>query len=284
MQFLTIESTSTNLDSELKRLTMEASVMSNVIDTFRSILPSLSSKLSSIASNLQPSDDHTKSVEELVRFADKHKEVIREVGIVKHSDTLIPVPEGFDDKAKMCSYLDDLIKAAPSIAQGIQEILSEYQIVLSTFISNKDAKTSLRDHSTFYKRIQKQRVDVSAPLISYFDKGIDRSRLPFGSVYDQSMEVCTAVEKASQLNKLRSKQDLKLVKNQVAECSNILDMIVQRSHSQDITEISGAAAMDLSDGAMEVANWVELVSIFHFRMEQAIQSVKMQVEFIAKLK
>lgn len=283
MHFLQVESNSIDLDKEIQRLAMEASVVANVISTFRSILPSLSSKLSDLATNFKPIDDHSKTVEELRKFADTNKDTIREVGIVKHSDTLIPVPEGFDNKANMCQYLDCLIKSSSTITQGIQEILSEYHIVLSTFLSNKDAKTSLRDHSSFYKRIQKSRLNVTEPLSSYFDSGVDRSRLPFGKVYDQSAEVLTAVEKVVELNKIRAKHDLGFVKTQVKECSDLLGMIVDRSEKEDLTEISGAAAMDLAEGAMEVGFWVELVSIYHFRVEQAIQAVKLQSEFIAKL-
>ena len=42
--------------------------------------------------------------------------------------------------------------------------------------------------------------------------------------------------------------------------------------------------MDLSEGAIEVGFWVELVAIYHYRVEQAIQAVKLQAELIAKLK
>lgn len=285
MAFLPIDNTSHhNLDTQMQRLTMEASVLSNVIDTFRSILPNLSDKLASIAANFQPVDDHTKTVVELTKFVETNKEAIKDVGIVKHSETLIPVPEGFDSKAKMCSYLDHLIQAAPVITLGIQEILSEYHIVLSTFISNKDAKTSIRDHSAFYKRIKKQRAEVSDPLSSYFDKGLDRSRLPFGYVYDQTQELFSATSKVVELNKVRAKHDLKFVKGQVTDCANLLKIIVTQSERQDFSEVSGAVAMDLSEGAIEVGFWVELVAIYHYRVEQAIQAVKLQAELIAKLK
>ena len=284
MVFLPIDTTPTySLDTQMQRLAMEASVLSNVINSFRSVLPNLADKLSSLAANLKPVDDHTKTVNDLTKFVETHKEYIRNVGIVKHSETLIPVPEGFDSKAKMCSYLDQLIQTAPSITHGIQEILSEYHIVLSTFISNKDAKTSVRDHSAFYKRIQKTRQEVSEPLASYFDKGLDRSRLPFGMVYDQSQELITATQKVVELNKMRAKHDLKFVQKQVGECAQLLKMIVQQSERQDFTEVSGAVAMDLSNGAIEVGFWVELVAIYHYRVEQAIQAVKLQAEFISKL-
>lgn len=283
MPFLNVESGSITLEKQLELLTMEASVLSNVISTFRSILPNLSSKLETVCLNLQTSDDHTKTVEELNKFTEIKKDHIRNVGIVKHTDTLIPVPEGFDRKANMCQYLDSLIQACPLVINGIQEILSEYHIVISTFISNKDAKKTLQDHSTFYKRIKKQRHDVTEPLSSYFDSGVDRSRLPFGEVYNQSAELITAVEKINKLNKFRSMHDLKSVKNQVQDCSSLLKMIIDNSEKQDFTEVSGAVAMDLAEGAIEVGNWVELVSIFHFRVEQAIQNVKLQIEFVSKL-
>lgn len=284
MAFLPIDTTPRhNLDTQMQRLAMEASILSNVINTFRSVIPSLTDKLSSVAANFQPSDDHTKTVVELTKFVESNKEKIKEVGIVKHSETLIPVPEGFDAKAKICGYLDHLIQAAPVITHGVQEILSEYHIVLSTFISNKDAKTSIRDHSTFYKRIKKQRSEVSEPLASYFDKGLDRSRLPFGKVYDQTQELFTATGKVVELNKMRAKHDLKFVKGQVTDCVNLLKIIVTQSERQDFSEVSGAVAMDLSEGAIEVGFWVELVALYHYRVEQAIQSVKLQVETISKL-
>ncbi len=126
-------------------------MLSNVIDTFRSILPNLADKLASIATNFQPVDDHTKTVVELTKFVESNKEAIKDVGIVKHSETLIPVPKGSTLRAKMCGYLDHLIQAAPVITLGIQEILSEYHIVLSTFISNKDARHQYETIRRFIK-------------------------------------------------------------------------------------------------------------------------------------
>ena len=283
MPYLQVEEHSINLDREMSKLAMEASVLANVINTFRSILPSLSSKLSEIASNFRLNDDLSKDVNALVKFVDSHKDAISSVGIVKHSKTLLPVPEGFDSKAKMLDFLDCLLASSPVIMLGIQEILSEYHSVLSIFISNKDAKTAIRDHSAFYKRIGKTRQEVSTPLASYFDKGIDRSRMYFGDIYDQTSDIFEATKKANELNRLRSKHNLEAIRKQVNECAELLKLIVKQSEQEDFSEVSGPVALDLSNGAYEVGFWVELVSIYQYRIEQAIQAVKLQTEFVSKL-
>ena len=203
-----VEDRSINLDRQRAKLALEASVLANVIDTFRSMIPSVTSKLSDIAVSLKPVDDLTKTINNLNKFADDHRKEIGAVGIVKHCDTLIPVPESFDAKAKMIPYLEFLLKASPTVMAGVQEILSEYHLVLSTFISNKDAKKAIRDHSAFYKRIEKDRLGVATPLESYFDKDVSRSRLKFAQVYDQTSDVLDAVKLVTEINRLRSKQNL----------------------------------------------------------------------------
>lgn len=272
-----------SLELGIQRLALEATTLQNVIDTFRNVIPSITDKLSSIADSFIPTDDHTESVQNLKKFVQTHKTDIDNVGIVNHASTLLPVPEGFHAKSKILPFLDHLVKISPDVTKGLQEILSEYQIVLSTFISNKDAKTSIKDHTQFYQRIKKQRLTLTEGVQSFFDPKVDRSRLPFSSIYEQTSDIYTAVDRIDALNMARKKHDLMFVKKQVANSVELLKLVTEQSEKREITEISGAAAMDLSNGAFEVGLWVEFAAIYHFRMEQAISAVNAQVEMIAKL-
>lgn len=287
-KFLPIAPRSTYISAELAQESLNLEFLSpvdgvrNLIDLFRNTIPAFKRKLVDVIEGFHPEDDKSHEVSELNKLLNTKRDTLTKTGMVTYGNTLIPVPEGLASEVPMLKYLSFLIDISDTFSKGIHEILTEYKIVLSTFISNKEAKTTIKDHSLFYRTIEKKRLALTKDLSSYFDEKISRSRQALENVYVQGKDIVEAADLTNSLHKTRKRADLEGVKKAVENCANLLDMVIEQSEKGSIENVSGAAATDLANGAMEVARWVELLSIYNFRVDQAITCVKQQIDIVSR--
>lgn len=270
-----------SLESQLQRLALEASVVNNVVELFRTTLPAFASKLSEVASSFVNKDEHSEAALAAFQLVDTNKEQINKINFIDHATTLVPVPEGFD--GNLLEYLSTLLNMAPAIFVEGNNVIEEYNLVLSNFVTNKDAKTSLKDHTAFYQQVEKNRTAMSDKLAAFFTTKNDRSRLPLGKIFHQTRDIFIAVEKAGHLEKARRTQNLEQFSKNVTKVSNVLNIVLRDSETEDLTNISGSAAMNLSTGALELARYVEFVALFRYRVEQAIVSVQRIAETLSNI-
>lgn len=256
----------------------------NIFELFRNVFPTVKTKLMDAVNSFHPLDEHSHEIQLLNKNAAEAKPDILKLGIVTYGQTLLPVPEGLANGVKLLKYLTFLLDVSDTFNKGVNDILSEYKIVVSTFISNKEAKTSIKDHSLFYRGIEKRRLELTKALSSYFTTGLNRARLPLEMVYDQTKDVYEAVDLVNKLHKARGRADLPGVKKQSEHCADLLNIIIEQSEQGTLTNISGAAATDLANGAMEVARWIELLTVYHFRLDQGIGNVRQQVELLSRFR
>ncbi len=93
-------------------------------------------------------------------------------------------------------------------------------------------------------------------------------------VYDQTQELFTATGKVVELNKMRTKHDLKFVKGQVTDCANLLKSSWHNLNAKTSVKCLVLLPWICTEGAIEVGFWVELVAIYHYRVEQSYPSGK----------
>lgn len=277
-----------NADVALEAINLEINIsipsVADVIGMFRNTFPTIKNKLVQVIDAFAPDEDAVHEIKELNSIADSSKKTILDIGIVTYGKTLLPVPEGMAKDVSFIQYLSFLESISKQFDEGVRDILTEYKIVVSTFVSNKEARASIKDHSLFYKRIEKERKALTDEMASYFDNKLTRSRVPFEEIYSQTKEVFTAVELANKLHKNRQRSDVPGIKKHAQQCVEVLDMIIEQSGKNSLGSVSGVAAADLANGAMEMGRWLELVSIYNFRLDQAITSVKQQVEILSKFR
>ena len=277
-----------NAQAALEAINLEINIsipsVSDVIGMFRNTFPTIKNKLVQVIDSFAPEENSVHEIKELNRLAEGSKKTILDIGIVTYGKTLLPVPEGLAKDISFIQYLSFLESISKDFDEGVRDILTEYKIVVSTFISNKEARSSIKDHSLFYKRIEKQRKALTDEMTSYFDNALTRSRVPFEEIYSQTKDVYVAVDLSNKLHKNRQRSDVPGIKKHAQQCVEVLDMIIEQSEKNSLGSVSGAAAADLANGAMEMGRWLELVSIYNFRLDQAITSVKQQVEILSKFR
>jgi hypothetical protein len=193
-------------------------------------------------------------------------------------DVLVQVPEGFD--GNLLDYLKLLNRIHQDIFKEALEVIGDYNIVLSSFITNKEDKNSLRVHGQIYARADAKRQQVLKDIASFFKDGSDLSRAPLGNVISRFLDLTAVTEASVDLTKDNHIKNLEKVKSAITETLTYLDKIMS---NPEITQVSGASAKQLADSAMSVARLVEICSVYSYKVKQAIECTRAMVSTLDKI-
>lgn len=265
-----------SLESQYARLALEASVLDNVIETFRTIIPSLTSKISNIQNAFKADDEVTIQFKTIKSNYAVLKSKVQHATYTDYNRTLVSVPEGF--KGDLLEYVTSLTDMANEIFQEANKTLGEYNFALSAFITNKESKISLKDHSDLFLGIQRRREELTDRINKFFPDGSNLPRAYMVDTLKRFSDLEPLIKTTEKLNDERKKQNLKELSNLVDKSTDLLNIIVKNSEDESIQVISGNAAMNISKGAYELGKFVEFVAFYRFRVTQAVTSVNKLIE------
>lgn len=268
------------VEKHLERLALEAGVLANVINVFRDIVPRVSFELKEKLAGLQKDPLDTRDIVSAIGRYDLVKRKTADVSFLTYAKTVVNKPEGL--KGSFIDYLNTLTQLAPDVFKEANSILGEYNFVLSSFLSNKESKTALKDHSVLFLRIQKRREEMNKKLSSHFEHG-DKSKGYLGQVVGRFADVETVLELTDRLVKARVDSNINDIKSAVTQAVGLLDLVVAQSEDKSIGNISGSAAKNIADGAYQLARYVEFVGIFRFHVEQMTVASKSLVETLDRI-
>jgi hypothetical protein len=278
---LDFDNTSTlSLESQLERLSLEADVLANVIDSFKNVIPNLTAKISEVYGVLTATDNSSEALKELKTKQLSLKTKIKYVNYLNINSTLVVVPEGFH--GDMLSYINLLNKLAPKIFVDANNVLGEYNFILSAFVTNKDNKISLKDHTALFTKVAKERESMNKEISHFFKPNSNISRVRMKDILHRLTDVDTIVDNISKLENDRNKHNVKDVAASVKRAVEMLDIVIKDVDSKGVSNISGNAAMNISQGAYEIGKLVEFIAAFRFRTEQAVASVSDLLSTIEK--
>jgi hypothetical protein len=259
-----------SLESHMQRLALESEVLSNVIDTFRTGIPSLLSSIGSVFSSSNNDEQFTQDIKEASQKYRDLKPKLAHARIANYDKTLIQVPEGF--KGNLSDYATTLLHVSDNIYKEANNVLGEYTALLSSFITNKDDKLSLKDYTDFYKKVGQKREQMNEEIARYFPERSDLSRQYLGTCVKRMEDVATLLDHSSKLADVRKRHTLKDISLSVKKATDLLQIIVDQSRKDGIDKISGASAMNISTGAYELGKYVEFISIYCFKVDQLIHT------------
>lgn len=268
-----------NVDLGMRQLSMESEFIANVIETFREVIPSLAFKIKSLTSTVVRDNDRHVAFS----YVPKNKELKEKIKHINYSlyrKTLVHTPEGF--KGSFIDYVVCLNRVLPSLFASSNELLGEYNFVLSAFITNKENKTSLKDHTTLFRQAAQLRESVLAETGKFFVEN-DTSKKYLGDVLERFADLDSLVSETRKLEKFHDDQNMRSIKMSIDKSVDLLDVIIKNLNSNEIGNVSGAAAKNISEGAYEIAKLVETLSIMKFRTEQIIVSVDELFKTIEKI-
>lgn len=257
-----------SVESAISRLSLEADVLSNLLQTFKTTIPSFFNAINNanvmvkgfINSNSQKHNELVKLQKDVI-YNLKH------IDYVNYSERLITVPENFT--GSLLDYSIKLREITKELYLINSTVMVEYNGILSSFITNKDDKISLKDHTAFFKRVQSQREGIVKQL-GDFTKSNGVSKTKLKNVLARMSDIEPLIENTLSITRLHTKDVVSNVNSAVDQSTELLDMIIKQVQDGNISNISPNAAMNISKGAFEVAKLVELVAVVFYDCEVLI--------------
>lgn len=266
-----INTSDMSINNRLEGLSLEAISVANVIEVFKGILPDLTTKIFETLDTLSfYKENNSPEIKELLSNYKELDKKLKLVNYVEKRDMLISVPEGF--KGNLTVYIKDIENLTNKIYPVANKLLNEYRLILSAFLTNKDQKISLTDHTNFFNSIKRDREGFISTLSSYQTNN-NSSKARLGTAINRISDIDNLVIKIESINKVRNNNNIKDLVSTIKEITSLLDTIIERVSIGDINNISGASAKNLSEGAYEVAKYIEFVSLFNFKVEQITTTV-----------
>lgn len=269
------EACTVSLESQINQLALESNVISNVINSFRNVIPNITDDLKAMALRLVETDTLTKEFITANQHFSKLERKIPDASFVNYSKTIVSVPEGFS--GNMLNYLKFLDSLSTEIFKEANSVLGDYNLVLSSFISNKQDKISLKDHTTLFERIKERREEILKNIKQFFPSTSVNSRKRFGDVVERFGELPEIMKVLEHLNRERKGHNLKEIANAVRESVEMLDIVIEEVKKNGVTNVSGNSAMNISQGAYELARFVELVAIYRNMVDIAVTSASRMI-------
>lgn len=269
------EACTVSLESQINQLALESNVISNVINSFRNVIPNITDDLKAMALRLVETDTLTKEFITANQHFSKLERKIPDASFVNYSKTIVSVPEGFS--GNMLNYLKFLDSLSTEIFKEANSVLGDYNLVLSSFISNKQDKISLKDHTTLFERVKERREEILKNIKQFFPSTSVNSRKRFGDVVERFGELPEIMKVLEHLNRERKGHNLKEIANAVRESVEMLDIVIEEVKKNGVTNVSGNSAMNISQGAYELARFVELVAIYRNMVDIAVTSASRMI-------
>lgn len=268
-----------SLESHLERISLESEFLVNMLETFKTAIPSFVSKLRDANAHLFETAKAQDTLDiELSKKEKKALEYSKHLDFVGFGDRLISVPENFQgDYIKYAALLNTIATIA---YQTQNTILAEYNQILSAFITNKEDKISLKDHTAFFNRIKAERESYAEKLGDFLNKKSGVSKMRFRDVISRMADLETLIHHASRLGSQHSRAKLHDINSSVNHSVDLLDLVVNGVQDGTIKNISPNATMNISRGAYEVAKYVEFVGLIYFDITVFLNSVNSMLDSI----
>ena len=268
-----------SLESHLERISLESEFLVNMLETFKTAIPSFVSKLRDANAHLFETAKAQDTLDiELSKKEKKALEYSKHLDFVGFGDRLISVPENF--KGDYIKYAALLNTIATIAYQTQNTILAEYNQILSAFITNKEDKISLKDHTAFFNRIKAERESYTEKLGDFLNKKSGVSKMRFRDVISRMADLETLIHHASHLGSQHSRAKLHDINSSVNHSVDLLDLVVNGVQDGTIKNISPNATMNISRGAYEVAKYVEFVGLIYFDITVFLNSVNSMLDSI----
>lgn len=257
-----------SMEKTLEVISLEASVLSNVTSTIKNFFPDLVSNFKTSylsAANIEKTEPKFNKLEkELIEFLKKHN-------YIDLMEVPVTVPEGFyAEFLKATSVID---KATEIIIGLISKDISEFRVYVSTFITQRDAKISLKDMSTSYahtKTTVKQINEMFAEL--YRDNSFETS-LPLKLLVKRSSDIETVFNHSNNTKKKLNQIDITALKSQLQDIASLLDTVIRMVQENKIENVSPEAVRNLSEGTQAMAQVAETISATYFRSMGIIAAI-----------
>ncbi len=278
-KFMADVSYTLSIESGLSRLSLEESIFADSIDTFKTILPGLSTKITDVLASIE-NMMKTNTVQEskLAQSSKKLRVKLPEIKYGNVEKMLVSIPAGFN--GSLVLYVRDLNSLASGVYKETLETIQDYHVILSSFITNKEVQTSFETHKNFLDRVSGARSLIEEKMKHYYPENSSATKTYFGKVVDRMADMDVLIRSTEELYSSHNAANLNEINKRVKMVVELMDIVIKQIASQDITKVSSKVAKGISEGAYGLARHIEQVAAFNFQCELAIGAV---VDLVEKL-
>lgn len=261
-----------------KRIAIESIASPSMFSLFSQIIPKTSELLRSFVPQFSqftglsvPSNSAT-----VIKLDNKQRQAVLKAmtrfSFTAYEETLISVPEGFN--GKLIPYLEVLIGQGKVLIEHGFNVIKGYNTELAMFLSNYDIRTTLKSHSQHYAKIRQEREQYQKAVEAFFNsKQTSLSRQPLGKVMDRFGDLEKVFILEETLLNLKKRQDFKTIVSEVQKTADMLTLIKGRIDDGTITDASGQAIKNLTEGSYEAAKYVEYIALYAYFVETVLGSI-----------
>jgi hypothetical protein len=269
-----IEKTKVEGSVALENLRLAAENTDNIFSTAMRLLPAIKDDLqSSVGAVTSMLSDV--NLPELSKFSVLAtgflKTSFKESDLEKFSKVFISVPEGF--MGNILTYTGDLEESLKFYETQTAPFIKEFYITVSAFVTNKDRKLSIKDDTSKYSRLEKERTTLEKVISKSFNTG-NVGRVVFSEPYNSVGEFNQTMANVAKLVKKIESYKLDAITKQVKQIVDVLDIAIRSAKNGDYTNASKESLMNLANGTFELAKQLEFISVTIYRVKALQFAVK----------
>lgn len=251
-------------------ISLESNMFSDMVGQMSGLLSDignvLSNKLKDINYYINGLPEDPKVFFEQLNYLESKLDKINYVDV---KDKIVPVPQGF--KGEYISYIEALLPIIKETKEHIKEVLADYTTLVSSIINNGSDKIILKDYNELYKKIQDSRVKIDNEYKKFFSG--NQAVAKVGELIASMGQLKELNKKLEILILSVDKQELTIMNDGVNNVHNLLNILISSIKENKIV-VNKADTIDLSNGAYELASYLESVAMTYYSINEIINRIK----------
>lgn len=251
-------------------ISLESNMFSDMVGQMSGLLSDignvLSNKLKDINYYINGLPEDPKVFFEQLNYLESKLDKINYVDV---KDKIVPVPQGF--KGEYISYIEALLPIIKETKEHIKEVLADYTTLVSSIINNGSDKIILKDYNELYKKIQDSRIKIDNEYKKFFSG--NQAVAKVGELIGSMGQLKELNKKLEVLILSVDKQELTIMNDGVNNVHNLLNILISSIKENKIV-VNKADTIDLSNGAYELASYLESVAMTYYSINEIINRVK----------
>lgn len=250
-------------------------------------LKSASSFLTQLLPGITASFKNTKENVDLPEIKPLNKnqtaflKLLKEVPFTEVGELKAYTPEGMGKT--YIEYLKVLVTVTEYIKTIQGDVMQPYVLFLAQLVSDKKASFSSDSKKKEYELLEKHRDNIYKEFSKMYIKDSYAAETKVKNVVDRNADWNTVLQLLNTCTANMESVDRELIKRQVKQCSDYLDLIYDGLKKDDVKDTSQEAAARLSNGAYNVAKTLELYSTTHYRVLAITGSIENTIKHICNV-
>lgn len=263
----------------LQAITMESALLENILGVIKKYLPGLSNGFKEKVSVL--ADASLQQPEELPQNLKKVSIVLQSVNYTTLEKIQVNVHEGFDSKLL---HAIPVLNALIDHFKYVEKLSSDYRAFLSTLISNKDSRLSVKTQQALYKASDKLMEELNGNLKDIYKAKSYTTKRDFVDMFDRNSDAEKFLVAMDSIQRKLNTVSLKDMRAGVDVCATYLDMFIESIKSGTIDNVSNEVIKDIAAGSYQIAKEAEFVAANYYRITAFIATANSLNEKLLSLK